>query len=153
MKTDLRLPDIARALRSAPLPDVDLVLGIARGGIVPASLAAFVLDADLQIVQLNYRDDDNTPRHDAPVQLSPLHVPEDVQRILLVDDVSVSGATLEAARALLNAYDVTTLVLKGRGDIVLFPDIRTCIRLPWRTADQPRTPAWTDAPFSNPSPA
>lgn len=129
---------IAEALRAAELPEVDLVVGIARGGVVPASLAAYRLEADLAVVQLNYRDDANRPCHEGPVVLSDLVVPPHVRRVLLVDDVAVTGATLQAARGLLEdrGLQVTTLVMKGQADHVLFPDVRSCVRWPWKPLEQ-----------------
>jgi len=56
------------------------------------------------------------------------------QRIVLVDDVAVSGATLRRARELLGAAQVVTVAFKGRpgaADVVLFPDVPTCVRWPW----------------------
>jgi gluconokinase len=56
------------------------------------------------------------------------------QRIVLVDDVSVSGATLRQAKDLLGAARTTTVAFKGRpdaADVVLFPDVPRCVRWPW----------------------
>ena len=55
-----------------------------------------------------------------------------VTRILLVDDVSVSGQTLQAARELLMDYEVTTFVLKSKADLVAFPEIGECVVWPWK---------------------
>lgn len=52
-------------------------------------------------------------------------------KILLVDDVSVTGKTLEKVKKELYGYEVTTLVFKGKADHVLFPEIRTCVEWPW----------------------
>jgi hypoxanthine phosphoribosyltransferase len=53
-------------------------------------------------------------------------------RILLVDDVSVSGQTLALARSLLKGYEVITFTLKGKADFVLFPEITACVNWPWK---------------------
>ncbi len=58
--------------------------------------------------------------------------PVGVKRILLVDDVSVSGQTLQAARELLMDYEVTTFVLKSKADLVAFPEIGECVVWPWK---------------------
>jgi uncharacterized protein len=125
--------EISQRLNQASLPETDLVIGIGTGGIVPAALAAFRLGADFRVMTLNYRDEKNNPRHENPVVL---HLPSDLElsgkKILLVDDVSVSGKTLNAARALLKGYTVTTLTMKGTADIVLFPEIRDCVKWPWK---------------------
>ena len=133
MKTDLEFSRISSALSTIDVPDVDLVVGVARGGIVPASLLAFRLKRDLVVLPINYRDDENRPRHSTPRLGSQPAIPDGVQSILLVDDVSVSGSTLDVAREILRPYDVTTLVLKGTADIVVFPEIRTCVNWPWST--------------------
>ncbi len=131
MKIDLPFQEIADVIRHLALPSFDLVVGIGRGGAVPASLIAYKLDCPLVVARFNYRDDDNQPRHDAPVLLMPAAVPEGVRRVLIVDDVSVTGKTMEAAKKLFDGYDVTTLVMKGRADHVLFPEIRSCVNWPW----------------------
>ena len=133
MKIDLAFPDISQAIQRLALPDFDLVVGVGRGGVVPASLLAYKLGCNLAVVDINYRDDDNRPRHDAPVLLRPPAIPDGVRAVLLVDDVSVSGKTLAAAKRLFEDYDVTTLVLKGRADVVLFPGISSCVNWPWKT--------------------
>ena len=138
MKIDLPFQDIARTIRHLALPPFDLVVGIGRGGTVPASLIAYKLGSPLAVMRFNYRDDDNQPRHEAPVLHQPAAVPEGVRTVLLVDDVSVTGKTMETARQLFDGYDVTTLVLKGRADFVLFPEIRTCVNWPWNPrVDEP----------------
>jgi hypoxanthine phosphoribosyltransferase len=124
---------ISERLRSIRLPDADLVIGIGTGGIVPASLVAFHLHAELRIMVLNYRDENNNPRFETPAILS---LPDDKEfrdkKILIVDDVSVSGKTLARARELLAEYQVETLTLKGKADYVLFPEIGDCVAWPWK---------------------
>jgi len=115
------------------LPDTDLVIGIGSGGIVAASLVAFHLGCELQIITLNYRDESNTPRYENPVILNipPMPSLKD-KRILLVDDVSVSGKTLQEALLHFQGLSVKTLVLKGKADYVLFPEIKDCVKWPWK---------------------
>ncbi len=125
--------EITERLRNAGLPETDLVIGIGSGGVVPAALAAFHLNAGLRIITLNYRDEQNTPLYEYPVVLN---LPPDLElggkRILLVDDVSVSGKTLNAALALLKGYNVKTLTMKGKADYVLFPEVKDCVMWPWK---------------------
>lgn len=131
MKVDLTFERIATAIRRIPVPEVDVVVGIARGGIVPASLLAYRLGCEMATMSVNFRDEDNRPRHDEPKIYAAPSLPAGVESVLLVDDVSVSGATLDIARRALPEFRVTTLVLKGRADIVVFPDITTCVNWPW----------------------
>lgn len=114
------------------LPSVDLVIGIGSGGIVPASLLAFHLKAELQVLVLNYRDENNQPRFDEPVVLQKPPMNLEGKRILLVDDVSVSGKTMNAALKQLEGYNVKTLAMKGKADYVLFPEIKDCVKWPWK---------------------
>ncbi len=137
MKRDLSFPEIAAAIRSVALPPFDMVVGVARGGVVPASLLAYHLNTTLAVIPFNYRDDDNRPRHEAPLLLASVAVPAGVRTILLVDDVSVTGKTLDAAKQCFEGYAVTTLVLKGRADVVLFPEITSCVNWPWKPAVTP----------------
>ena len=131
MAVTLTFSDIAQAIRNAKLPTCDLVVGIGRGGIVPACLVAYELQQPLHVTWVTYRDDDNRPRYDTPRLMRPSVLPAHVRKILLVDDVSVTGKTLELASATLCGQEVTTLVLKGSADIVLFPHIQSCVDWPW----------------------
>ena len=130
----LSFKEISERLRQKELPETDLVVGVGTGGVVAAALVAFHLQVELITITLNYRDAQNQPQHDAPVVLQSLP-PESIsgKKILLVDDVSVTGKTLEAARKLLVGANVTTLTLKGKADIVLFPDVQDCVKWPWKT--------------------
>ncbi len=130
----LSFPDIVGRLARWSFPErLDGVVGIALGGVVPAALVAQRLGLDLKIVALNYRDEANEPRYAEPRLLAPAPALGSWRRVLLVDDVYVSGKSWHAARALLPA-DVTVLpfVLKGRADFALIRDIEGCVRWPWR---------------------
>ena len=147
-KVTLELPDIARRLKNTALPEVEAIVGIATGGVAFASMVAFWLEKPLHIIHLNYRDENNQTRYAKPKLLKPfaddfimfskglqpLAEPTDdlAKHILLVDDVSVTGATLEIAKNLLPNFQVTTLVIKGKADLVLYPNLHPCILLPWR---------------------
>ncbi len=134
--TDLPFGRVAERLRTADLPPrdaVDAVVAVARGGTVPGALIAYHLDKPLRLLRLSFRDDANAPKGPGP---EPVGAVPDVrgQRIVLVDDVAVSGATLRRARELLGAAQVVTVAFKGRpgaADVVLFPDVPTCVRWPW----------------------
>jgi uncharacterized protein len=125
---------ISRRLREMVLPETDLVIGIGTGGIVPASLVAFHLQAELRIIVLNYRDEQNNPRTENP---EIIHLPDNLdmnnKKILLVDDVSVSGKTMQKGLELLSGFNVKTLTLKGKADYVLFPEIKDCVKWPWKS--------------------
>jgi hypoxanthine phosphoribosyltransferase len=126
----LSFKEISKRINNLILPYFDLVVGIADGGTVPAGLIAHKLGVDLKIIKINYRDDHNKPIYNEPVILSQENIIG--KKVLLVDDVSVSGKTLEAAIKILQGNFITTLTLKGKADYVLFPEISECINWPWK---------------------
>lgn len=123
---------ISQALEEIKLPDCQLVVGIAKGGVVPASLVAYKMGCDLKIVHFNYRNEENIPQHSAPLLVNKITLPENISSILLVDDVAISGKTLASAKELFKNYKVTTMVLRGKADYVLFPELTTCVQWPWK---------------------
>ena len=128
---DLSLTEIAQRLKAMELPEVDGIVGIAAGGTVPASLVAYQLDRPLSMIQLNYRGEDKLPLYDSPRVIEAQPIDEAQRRVLLVDDVSVSGKTLSAAKDLLGDRAVTTLVITGEADYVVFPEVGDCVNWPW----------------------
>lgn len=129
---DIDFREILLALRKIKLPVFDLVVGIADGGVVPASLTANKLKCGLGIIKINYRNEDNSLKYNKPVIFGKLKLPRKCKSILIVDDVSVSGKTLEYARRLFKGYKTKTFVFKGNADFILFPKIDSCINWPWK---------------------
>lgn len=128
--------EVCRRLKRLTFPPIDHIVGIGTGGAVPASLIAYQLEKPLSVVQINYRAEDNTPQRPQPTVLASHDLPTEPQRILLVDDVSVTGQTLAAARALLSQHTIKTFVLKGQADIVAFPEVNTCVYWAWKTYNE-----------------
>ncbi|MCP3927863.1 MAG: phosphoribosyltransferase [Bacteroidetes bacterium] len=124
--------EISTHLKSFSFPEVDVVIGIGSGGIVPATLVAHQLGKPLQIIGVNYRDEKNNPRYEDPKVLTDYPILSNKNRILLVDDVAVSGKTLQTVLKQFKAFQVFTFVLKGKADFVLFPEIPTCVKWPWK---------------------
>jgi len=132
-KLQLSFRDISSTIHRFEFPEVDHVVGIATGGIYPAILIAHQLKLDFSFIHIHFRDPANNPLYSEPrILLNPLENLAKSKRILLVDEVSVSGKTMAKARELLKDYPVFTFVLKGKGDYVLFPDIRSCVIWPWK---------------------
>ncbi|HSR19033.1 MAG TPA: phosphoribosyltransferase [Ignavibacteriaceae bacterium] len=128
----LSFKTICQRLESLNLPKFDLIVGIAEGGIVPASLAAYKAGCDIEIIKINYRDINNSPSFDKPKLLSKISEFHQKKNILIVDDVSVSGKTLDFAKSFFRGNEIKTLVFKGKGDFVLFPEIKECVNWPWK---------------------
>ena len=128
---NLTFGQIRERLNSFDLPQVDLVIGIAEGGLVPASLVAFKLGVELRIIKINYRNESNTPIRTEPELLSNSHE-LDNKKLLIVDDVCVSGKTMDKAKELFKGNEIITLTFKGKADYVLFPEIAECVNWPWK---------------------
>jgi xanthine phosphoribosyltransferase len=132
--TSLSFADITSRLAAWRFPEgIDLVVGIASGGIVPAALVAMRLAVELKVIALNYRDEANEPRYPEPRLLSSVPNLGSARRILLVDDVYVTGKSWQSARlALPNTLEVIPFVLKGRVDFALIRDVDGCVQWPWK---------------------
>ena len=133
-KTPLTFTAISERFDATELPEVDAVVGIQTGGRIPAILCAHRIKCELYMLPIHFRDPSNQPEFDEPIIFSEdFERPPTGSRILLVDDVCVSGKTMETAKALLGeGYpSIHTLVLKGKGDVVLFPEIKGCVAWPW----------------------
>lgn len=128
----LSFKEITARLKTIDFPQVDIVIGIGTGGVPAATMVAYHLNAELQVMTLNYRDEKNTPLYEKPKVLSTPAWQLEGKKILLVDDVSVSGKTMNAALEILAGYDVKTCAMKGKADFVLFPEIKDCVKWPWK---------------------
>lgn len=132
MKPLVTLTEVERRLGAIVFPPVDAVIAIERGGRVPGEMIAELLDRPIGFLRLAYRDDSNAVQHAAPMLLHRTAIPCSTGgRILLVDDVSASGSTLQRATRELPGFEVTTFVLKGTADIVAFPELDVCVTWPW----------------------
>ena len=132
--TSLSISDITRRLAVWRFPErLDAVVGIASGGIVPAALVAAHLGVEMKLIALNYRDEANEPRYAEPKLLSRVPDLGGWRRVLLVDDVFVSGKSWSAARAQLPTdVEVMPFVLKGQVDFALIRDVDGCVQWPWK---------------------
>jgi adenine/guanine phosphoribosyltransferase-like PRPP-binding protein len=128
----LTMLEIVDRLHRIDLPEIDLILGIASGGIVPASILAYKQQKPMQLIHINYRDVNNKPQFKQPQLMEKFHIEPMYRRILIVDDVSVTGSTLRSVKELLENHQVWTFTLKGKADFVLFPEISSCVAWPWK---------------------
>jgi len=131
-RMEIRLDELMARMRTALAgASFDLVVAVARGGVLPGYLASRLLALPLEIVRLNLRDESHAPVRERPELLRPLDFSAAGKRVLLCDDVSNSGATLRAAAEAIGAASVATLVISGTGDYSLFGPHDRCIDWPW----------------------
>ncbi len=108
----------------------DLVVAIARGGIMPAALLRQKLDCDMELLWLNLRNEQHQKVYEEPLLLKPLNFSVTGKTVLLVDDRSRTGTTLEYAKKILaDAALIKTFVINGKADYALFDE--PCFRMPW----------------------
>jgi len=127
---------IAALLDRAEAWQPQAVVGIARGGLVPATMAASLLALPLAIVGWERRGD--------PIDW--IGPPPPASRVLLVDDCCATGLTMRAAEALLHGHGIACLTMTITHD----PDTSACVpdlshpmrdlfRFPWERGEA--TPA------------
>lgn len=83
------LHDIIRAMNADEWRP-DYIVGLTRGGLVPATMLSHYLDVPMHTLKVSLRDDNNGPE-------SNLWMSEDAyegKNILIVDDINDTGATL-----------------------------------------------------------
>lgn len=123
--------DFFERLESVDFEEFDLIVAIARGGIIPASFIQQQLNIPMKIIQINYRDDEHNPRYDNAKLLEENEFYFKDKKILLVDDVSRTGKTLAKATEYLNGNIIRTCIVNGKGDYSLFNE-ESCIEMPWK---------------------
>jgi hypoxanthine phosphoribosyltransferase len=125
------LDEMMEAIRDKVSGSYDCVVGIERGGVLPAYLAARWLDVPLKTIRISFRDDRHQPLTEQPQLTEPWTTDVHGKRILLADDVGNTGATLRRAAQELIGAEITTMVISGNADISLFGPHDRCIRWPW----------------------
>jgi len=120
----------------------DVVLGIARGGLIPAGALAYALDCkNLFTLSVEFYTGVDT-RLDVPVMLPPFLDPHDLDdaTVLVVDDVADTGRTLELVNRFCEGHvaHTRTAVLYEKPHSVIKADYA------WRYTDR-----WINFPWSS----
>lgn len=88
----------ALALRVAREYDPELVVGIARAGVIPGAVIASILRLDFYSLKISRREGEEVVR-ERPAILSAAPPQAEGKRVLLVDEIATSGDTLRLALA------------------------------------------------------
>jgi xanthine phosphoribosyltransferase len=125
---------IIAKIQSSSFPqELDLVVGITNGGIVPGYLLSQYLKIPLVLLAIKFKDENKNPLWDKPKLIESITFSFQNKRLLLVDDRSKTGSTLQFAKEQLTAAkEITTCVVNGRADISLFD--QECFPMPWEIA-------------------
>lgn len=123
----------------------DIVLGIARGGLIPSGAIAYALDCkNLFTMSVEFYTGVDA-RLEVPVMLPPFLDAADLtnKRVLIVDDVADTGKTLELVRNFCAdvVAEARTAVLYAKSHSIIDPDFV------WR-----RTDKWINFPWSTEPP-
>ncbi len=130
--------EVARSIENSGFKP-DMIVGILRGGIIPARLLADELDVeDLGFIEIKLYTSIGA-RKPQPYLRQPLILPATGRRVLVVDDVSDTGLTLQhaiEAIRLYNPLDVRTATLYVKPWTKLMPDyyariVNEWIVFPW----------------------
>lgn len=123
--------DIVNRLKQYKIDEkFDMVAAIAHGGIVPGYLTAGHLKLPLEFIWINFRDENNAENKRAPELLKPINFEYSGKRILLVDDRSKTGSTLNFAKTVLEGAEyIKSFVFNGPADYTLFDE--DCFIQPW----------------------
>jgi len=122
---------------------VDIVVGVARGGLVPARILTDLLETpELATIQISFYQNIDQPAL-KPILKQALTVPIEGKKVLLVDDIADTGESLKLAQTYLRQQDVletktATLYLKPQS--ITTPDFyekRTSawVVFPWDTKE------------------
>ncbi len=76
--------------------DPEIVVGIAKGGVLPAAVLASLLRREFYPIRLSRRHDDRIVR-DHPALLTAIPRAIAGKRVIVVDDIAVTGETLQSA--------------------------------------------------------
>ena len=105
-------------------------MAIANGGIIPAAVLNQRLDVEIQLLKINLRDPQQSPRYDAPRLMSPVDFEFKGRNILLVEDRVKTGSTLRYAQSLLEGANlIRSFAVNGAADYALYNE--TCFKFPW----------------------
>ncbi len=114
--------------REDELAEFDLIIGVSRGGLIPATLIATKLD---KLLLVTYIDRENNVYLDKPEWVKG-------KKVLLVDDICRSGLTLSKIKNLVESARpklIKTYTLFCLTKSVFRPDFTTLIeedlKLPW----------------------
>ena len=88
----------ALALRVARDYDPDIVVGIARAGVIPAAVVASILRLDFYSMRISRKEGDEQVR-ERPAIMSAAPPQVAGKRVLVVDEIATSGDTLRLALA------------------------------------------------------
>lgn len=88
----------ALALRVARDYDPDIVVGIARAGVIPAAVVASILRVDFYSMRISRKEGDEQVR-ERPAIMSAAPPQVAGKRVLVVDEIATSGDTLRLALA------------------------------------------------------
>lgn len=113
-----RLGELCKKLALAVATyDPAIIVGVAKGGVIPAAILASLLRREFYPVRLSRRLDDRVVR-EQPALLTPMPEAIGGKRILVIDDITVTGETLELAvreARRLSASEVKTATLFVHG--------------------------------------
>ena len=123
----------------------DILLGIARGGLIPAGALAYALDCkNLFTISVAFYTGVDA-RLDVPVMLPPFLDARDLDsaKVLVVDDVADTGRTLELVHAFCGGHvaEARTAVLYEKPQSIIKSDFT------WRHTDR-----WINFPWSTEPP-
>ena len=126
------LNEIIAKVKTIDIPEeFDTIVAIARGGIIPAGLIQQRLLSDVEIIWINFRNENQQPQHEEPILLKPINFEYLNKRILIVDDRSRTGKTFVKVKELLKGANIIkTLVVNGKADYSLFDE--ECFSFPWK---------------------
>jgi uncharacterized protein len=134
---DVPFDEVLHAVAQLSLSDFvpDLVVAVGRRGLVPGALVAARLGIPLvQIGARLYNDEMPARRLHAEPQIDIRQDDVAGKKILVADDVSNTGETLQAVKKRLleaGANAVRTFVLLGKSDLSVSP-FEKCVRFPWQ---------------------
>lgn len=110
--------------------EFDIIVAIANGGIVPASIINQRLQKEIHLLKINLRDEYQHPKYEQPKLLAPIDFEFKDKRVLLVDDRIKTGSTIQLAKELMKeAKSVKTFAVNGNADYALFNE--NCFKFPW----------------------